>query len=137
MADLDQAIKADPNYGLAYLVMGSALNMQARFDEAIASLQRGEALSPNSWQAHFELAKAYLGKEDYPNALSQLQRAQTMAPAEYPVMYLLQAQAHFSMKQYPEALTALQSYLQKEPEGPNSAEAHRMLEKTQEMVANK
>ncbi len=137
MADLDQAIKADPNYGMAYFVMGSALNMQGKFDEAIASLQRGEALAPNSWQAHFEMAKAYLGKEDYQNALSELQRAQSMAPSEYPALYLLQAQAHFSMKQYPEALTALQSYLQKEPEGPNSAEAHRMLEKTQAMVANK
>lgn len=135
LADLDRAIKADPNYGLAYLVMGSALNMEGKFDQALTSLQRGEAMVPNSWQAHFEMGKAYLGKEDYPNALSQLQRAQSMAPAEYPVMYLLTAHAHFALKQYPEALAALQSYLQKEPEGPNSAEAHRMLERTQAMVA--
>jgi tetratricopeptide (TPR) repeat protein len=108
--------------------------MQGKFDEAIASLQHGEALAPNSWQAHFEMGKAYLGKRDYQNALSQLQKAQSMAPSEYPVVYLLQAQARFAMQQFPEALAALETYLQKEPQGPNSAEAHRMLEKTQAMV---
>jgi tetratricopeptide (TPR) repeat protein len=137
IADLDQAIKNDPNLAMAYLVMGSALNMQGKFDEAIASLQRGETLAPDSWQAHFEMGKAYVGKEDYSNALGHLQRAQSLAPSEYPVIYLLQAQAHIGMKQYPDALAALQSYLQKEPQGPNSAEAHKMLEKTQAMVESK
>lgn len=135
IADLDRAIKADPNLAMAYLVMGSALNMQSKFDDAIRALERGESLSPNSWQAHFELAKAYIGKEDYQSALKHLQQAQSMEPSKYPLIYLLQAHALLAMKQYPEAMNALQSYLQKEPQGPNSAEAHKMLEKAQAFVA--
>jgi predicted negative regulator of RcsB-dependent stress response len=135
MADLDKAIKADPNFAMAYLVMGSTLNMQSKFDDALRALQRGESLAPNSWQAHFEMGKAYIGKEDYQNALSHLQRAQSMAPSQYPLIYLLQAHAHLAMKQYPEAMAALQVYLQKEPQGPNSAEARKMLEKAQAFVA--
>src|SRR5215472_12691524 len=79
-ADLDKAIKADPNLAVAYLVMGSALNMESKFDDALRSLQRGESLAPNSWQAHFEMAKAYIGKEEYQQALGHLQRAESMAP---------------------------------------------------------
>jgi tetratricopeptide (TPR) repeat protein len=115
--------------------MGSALNMQSKFDDALRTLERGESLAPDSWQAHFEMGKAYIGKQDYQNALTHLQRAQSMAPSKYPLIYLLQAHAHLAMKQYPEAMAALQVYLQKEPQGPNSAEARRMLEKAQAFVA--
>jgi len=137
IANLDKALKADANYPTAYLVMGSALNMQSKFDDAIRSLQRGESLAPNSWQAHFEMAKAYIGKNDYPAALRHLERAHNMAPSEYALIYLLQAHALLAMKQYPEAMTALQSYLQKEPAGPNRAEAQKMLQQAQAFVAKK
>jgi tetratricopeptide (TPR) repeat protein len=135
LTDLDQAVKIDPNYAMAYMVMGSALNMQSKFDEAIRALQRGESLAPNYWQAYFEMGKAYVGKGDYPAALSHLQKAQSMAPAEYALIYLLQAHALLAMKQYPEAMNALQSYLQKEPQGPNSKEAQKMLQQAQAFAA--
>jgi tetratricopeptide (TPR) repeat protein len=136
ITDLDAAIKADPNYGMAYMVMGSALNMLAKYDEAIRALERGESLAPNYWQAQFEMGKAYIGKGDYPAALQHLQRAQGMTSAEYPLIYLLQAHALLAMKQYPEAMNALQAYLQKDPKGPNSAEAQKLLQQTQAFVAN-
>lgn len=135
IADLDKAVQADGNYAMAYMVMGSALNMQAKYDEAIHALERGEALAPSYWQAHFEMGKAYIGKSDYPSALRHLERAQSMAPAEYALIYLLEAHALLAMKQYPEAMAALQSYLQKDPKGSNSAEAQKMLEKAQAFVA--
>lgn len=135
IVDLDKAIKADSNFAMAYMVMGSALNMQGKFDEALRALQRGEALAPDYWQAHFEMGKAYIGKSDYQAALGHLQRAQGMAPKEYPLIYLLQAHALLAMKQYPEAMSALQTYLEKEPSGANRQEAQKMLEKAQAFVA--
>ena len=137
VADLDKAIKADANYAMAYMVLGSALNMQSKFDEAIRALQRGESLAPNYWQAHFEMGKAYIGKADYPAALRQLERAQSLAPSEYPLIYLLRAHALLSMKEYPEATAALQTYLQKEPNGTNTAQARKMLEQAQAFMAKK
>jgi tetratricopeptide (TPR) repeat protein len=137
IADLDKAIKADANYAMAYMVMGSALNMESKFDEAIRSLQRGESLAPNYWQAHFEMGKAYIGKADYPTALRQLERAESLAPAEYPLIYLLRAHALMAMKQYPDATVALQAYLQKDPQSPNSAKARKMLDQAQAFMAKK
>lgn len=136
IADLDKAIKADGNYAMAYMVMGSALNMQSKFDEAIRSLQRGESLAPNYWQAYFEMGKSYIGKADYPAALRQLERAESLTPAEYPLISLLRAHALLSMKQFPQAMSALQAYLAKDPQGPNSAQAHKMLEQAQSFVAS-
>ncbi|MGZ4868247.1 MAG: tetratricopeptide repeat protein [Candidatus Angelobacter sp.] len=137
IADLDKAIQADGNYAMAYMVMGSALNMQSKFDEAIRTLQHGESLAPNYWQAYFEMGKSYIGKADYPAALRQLERAESLAPADYPLISLLRAHALLAMKQFPEAMTALQAYLQKEPQGVNSAQAHKMLEQAQAFVGSK
>lgn len=137
VADLDKAIQADANYAMAYMVMGSALNMQSKFDEAIRALQRGESLAPNYWQAHFEMGKSYIGKADYPAALRQLERAESLAPEEYPLIYLLRAHALLSMKQFPEAMTALQAYLQKDPKGANVEQAQKMMEQAQAFMAQK
>jgi predicted Zn-dependent protease len=137
VADLDKAIKADANYAMAYMVMGSALNMQSKFDEAIRALQRGESLAPNYWQAHFEMGKSYIGKADYPAALRQLERAESLAPEEYALIYLLRAHALLSMKQFPEAMTALQAYLQKDPKGANVEQAQKMMEQAQAFMAQK
>jgi len=137
VADLDKAIQADGKYAMAYLVMGSALNMQSKFDEAIRSLQRGQTLAPNYWQGYFEMGKSYIGKADYPSALRQLERAQSLAPADYPLISLLRAHALLSMKQFPEATAALQAYLQKDPKGPNSDHARKMLQQAQAYMASK
>ena len=137
VADLDKAIKADANYAMAYMVMGSALNMQSRFDEAIRALQRGESLAPTYWQAHFEMGKSYIGKADYPAALRQLERAENLAPEEYPLIYLLRAHALLSMKQFPEAMAALQAYLQKDPGGANVEQAQKMMEQAQAFMAKR
>jgi tetratricopeptide (TPR) repeat protein len=137
IADLDKAIQIDGNYAMAYLVMGSALNMQSKFDEAIRSLQRGQSLAPNYWQGYFEMGKSYIGKADYPAALRQLERAESLASADYPLISFLRANALLAMKQFPEAMAALQAYLQKDPQGPNSEQAHKMLEQAQAYVASK
>jgi tetratricopeptide (TPR) repeat protein len=137
IADLDKAIKADSNYAMAYMVLGSAFNMESKFDEALRVLQRGESLAPNYWQAHFEMGKSYIGKADYPAALRQLERAESLAPGQYPLIYLLRAHALMALKQYPDATVALQAYLQKDPQGRNSAQAHKMLEQAQAFMARK
>jgi len=137
MVDLDKAIKADGNYAMAYIVMGSALNMELKFDEAIHTLQRGESLAPNFWQTYFEMGKAYLGKADYPAAFKQLERAENITPTEYPLINLLKGQALLGMKQYPEAMSLLQAFLQKNPQDANCDHARRMLEQAQAFMAQK
>ena len=117
--DLDQAVKADPTYGPAYLLLGSAFNDMGRFDEALRSLDRESIYEPKSWQCALEMAKAWLGKHEYGRALQQLDRAQAMggtAPMIGPI-HVLRGYALIGEKHFAEAATELQAYLAAEPNG--------------------
>jgi Tfp pilus assembly protein PilF len=134
LADLQKAIDADNNYALAYIVMGAVKNMDSKFDDAIRSLQRAETLAPTSWQACFEMAKALIGKAKYEDSLVQLGRAQALVQHDYPLIHLVKAHAMLALSNYSEAMTELQSYLAKEPTGPNSAQAQKMLDRARAFV---
>lgn len=137
IADLNQAIQCDGNYAMAYTVLGSALNMQSKFDDALKALARGQTLAPNSWQSYFEMARAYVGKMDFQDALRQLERAESITPVEYPPILLVRAQAFFGLKQYADATTTLQAFLEKDPSGPNTATAQQLLQQARELMARK
>lgn len=137
IADLHKAIQSDGNYALAYTVLGSVLNVQEKFDQALQTLQRGESLAPDSWQTYFEMARSYVGKADYQSALRALDRAQALVPAEFPAILLIRAQAHLGLKLYDNAMSELQSFLKKNPSGPNAAVAQKMLQQTRELMAKK
>ena len=133
--DLERAIQCDGSYAMAYLVLGSAFNAEAKFDDAIRALQRGETLSPDSWQAYFEMGKAYLGKTEYPAALHELDRAQTLAPPDYPLIRLIRAHVLMQLDRYNDAVADLQTYLDKNPEGPDAELAQKMLEQAKASLA--
>ena len=133
--DLDQAIKADPSYGMAYVVMGAVHNQASRFDAALRSLDRGVALVPTAWQGYFEMGKAFMGKGDYPAALRQIRKAEKFAPAEYALLHLVKAHALLGLKDYGTAMSELQLYLDREPEGQNSVAARQTLDKVKAFAA--
>ena len=136
VADLQQALEYDSSNAMTYLVMGAALNMKGKYDDAIHALERGEALSPNSWQAYFEMSKSLVGKAQYEPALRQLDRAQALAPTDYPLIHLVRAHALLAMNNYADAMTELQAYLDKEPSGPNSQQAQKMLAQAKAFAAS-
>jgi Tfp pilus assembly protein PilF len=130
-ADLQEAINDDGNYGLAYIVMGAILNIQLKFDEAIRALDRGESLSPDSWQAYFEMGKALMAKGQYEGSLHQFDRAQSLLANDFPMIHLAKGHALLGLRNYSEAATELQAYLAKEPQGPRSEEAQKLLSQAQ------
>ncbi len=135
LTDLQKAIQSDGSYAMAYMVLGSALNGQMKYDEAIRALERGESLAPDAWQVYFELGRAYSGKADYEAAVRALDRAQTLAHQEYPLIHLFRAHALMGLTRYGDAITELQAYLGRNPTGPDAEQAQRMLEKAKESMA--
>jgi tetratricopeptide (TPR) repeat protein len=63
LSDLQEAINSDPNYPMAYVAVGSCYNALAQYDNAVRALERAQELDPRSWQAHFEMAKAEIGRQ--------------------------------------------------------------------------
>jgi Tfp pilus assembly protein PilF len=131
VADLQEAINDDGSYGLAYIVMGAVLNVQSKYDDAIRVLERGQSLSPNSWQANFEMGKALMAKSQYEASLKQFDRAQTLLSNDVPVIHLAKARALLGLRNYADAATELQAFLAREPQGPRSEEAHKLLAQAQ------
>lgn len=128
VGDLEKAIRCDNNYAMAYMVLGSAFNIESKFDDAIRVLEHGERLAPDAWQAYFELGKAYAGKNEYEAAVQQLDRAQTMAPADYFLIHLVRAHVLMQLSRFNDAVIDLELYLAKNPSGPDSDLAQKMLE---------
>ena len=133
--DLEQAIQDDGNYAFAYMVLGAAYNLQARWDDAVRTLEHGLSLAPSSWQGYFELSKSFLAKGNYDSALDRLERAQSLAPTYSPI-HLLKAHALLGKKDYPDAISELEIYLQNDPNGSESAHARQLLGQAQSLVAS-
>jgi tetratricopeptide (TPR) repeat protein len=137
LSDFQAAINADENYAMAYIAVGSAYNALGQYENAARALQRGEELDPRSWQAHFEMSKAELGLQQYDTALREVNRASEIAPDAFPPMHLVRAHIYLSLKNYPEAMTELEDYLQKAPQDSNAADARKTLAQVRAFTAKK
>jgi len=82
------------------------------------------------------MGKSLVGKTQYEAALRQLSRAQALAPEEYPLIHLVKAHAMLALNNYADAMTELQAYLEKEPSGPNSEQAQKMLAQAKAFAAS-
>jgi len=135
-ADLQQAIQADPNYGMAYIAMGAALNQQGKFQDAQRTLERGISLSPDLWQGYFETSKAAMGLNDYRTALTNAERASTLSKEEYPPIHLIKAHALMGLKRFDQAVTELERFISRDPQGPDAANARLALDRAKAFAAS-
>lgn len=134
--ELDKAIHSDPSFAMAYAAMGAAFNQLSKFDEALRVCDRAVTLAPQAWQAHFEMAKSYVGKADYQHALEQLTRAQSEIPHDYAPLHLVRAHALLALKNYNDAMTELQAFLTLAPQGSESSQVRETLAKVKALVAS-
>jgi tetratricopeptide (TPR) repeat protein len=135
ISDLDHAVKADPGYALAYFALGAAFNSSEKFDEALRVLDRGIALAPQSWQAYFEMGKAHIGKRDFEAAIKALDKSESIANGKYPLIHLLKAHSMLALKNYNDAMTELQAYVDQAPQSPEAESARQTLEQVKAFVA--
>jgi tetratricopeptide (TPR) repeat protein len=134
--NLEKSIKADNSYGMGFIVLGAVYNMQSRFDDSIRVLDRGLMLMPRSWQGMFELGKAELGKGNYEAAMRRLNKASDLATEQYPPLHLAKAHALLGMKNFSEASSELEAYLEQDPKSPNAAAVRESLEQVRAFVAS-
>jgi tetratricopeptide (TPR) repeat protein len=134
-SDLEQAVQFDLGCALSYIAL-AAHNTLERFDDALLTVDRGVALAPASWQSYFEMGKAYLGKGKYQEALKQVNKAKDLAPKQFAPIHLVRAHAMLGLKDYAEAMTELEAYLDREPKGPNSQQARDTLQKVRTFAAS-
>jgi tetratricopeptide (TPR) repeat protein len=127
--DLEKAVELDYGDDMNFVALASLYNTEGKFDEALRVLGRGMTVHPNSWQALMETARAQNGRKHYDDALKALAKADNYLPAGNTYKYLYRAQAFIGMRNYPAAITELESYLSKESSGVNADTARKTLDR--------
>lgn len=136
--DLDHAVKADPSYGPAYLVLGALYNQMGRYDEALRSLDRSSMYDPTSWQCAFETSKAWIGKHDYQHAIQQLNRAQALGGERIATqVHLLRGYAFMGAKEFQQAGVELEAYLNADPKSEISGSVRAALARIRTLMAQR
>jgi tetratricopeptide (TPR) repeat protein len=135
-ASLEKSTRADRSYAMGYIVLGAVYNMQSKFDDAIRVLDRGLTLMPQSWQGTFELGKAELGKGHYEAAIRKLNKASDLATQPYAPLHLAKAHALLGMKNFSEATSELEAYLEQDPKSPNAPAVRESLDQVRAFVAS-
>ncbi|MGH9524871.1 MAG: tetratricopeptide repeat protein [Terriglobales bacterium] len=131
----EQSVKSDPGYGMGYVVLGAIYNSLQRYNDAAMTLDHAMPLVPNSWQAHFEMSRALLGKGEYRQALQQIDRALQGAPENYAPAHLVRAHVLLGLKAYDDAVSELEKCIGADPNGANSAVARRALGEVKSFMA--
>ncbi len=108
-----ELIKADPRHTQALNILGYALLMQGRADDAIAALEPAAGtLRDPEIDTQLALALRQAGRDE--DAVARLKRATRRRPPFPPAFYELGC-ALYSMKRYEEAIAALNDGLQAGP----------------------
>lgn len=131
--NLQAAVRSDPGYPAAYVVLGDLYNRELRFDDALATTEQALALIPETWLVHYEMARALIGKHQYDLALTVSDAA--LRTNHGTLLHLARAHALTGLKRYPQAAAELRAYLHYQPAGEGSQQARDMLRQLQNAMA--
>lgn len=127
--NLQAAIRSDPTYGVAYLILGHLYNLQKRFDDAVEMSQRARTLMPDDWMGAYEMCTSFIKTEQYSMALSLGDAA--LRTGHGTMLHVAKAHALIGLKRYSEAVAELRTYLSFEPTGEGSEDARKLLDSIQ------
>ena len=106
-------------YASSHVALASLLCNQKRYAEAEPLARRGIELDPDSWQGHFELARALDGQNRPDEALLSVQVVR-QRQADFPELFLLLVNIHLHRNDAQGVVAAADGYLKLAPGGPAS-----------------
>jgi Tfp pilus assembly protein PilF len=135
--DLQKAIDlAKGRHSEAQFAMGALLCQEARFAEALRSIEQGEAVDSISYQGPLFKGQALFGLGRLDEAEAQETEALRRRPA-IPLAYLIRANVHIRKHQLTELVEDLDHFLKLQPNGETSARARRTREAALQEIAER
>jgi tetratricopeptide (TPR) repeat protein len=135
---------SEKKYADADIALGTLLLHRNALNQGESLLLQGLAMNPRSWPGQFELGELEFSRGHIEAALAAAQMAAQLAPQQ-PVVYRLLSVIELRQKNYPALISALDSYIELDPNSPAGirakelrAEAEKHLEaSTEAAVATK
>jgi len=113
---------SEKKYGDADIALGTLLLHRGALNEGESLVRQGLVLNPHSWPGQFELGELELSRGHMEAALTAAQTAAQLAPQQ-PVVYRLLSVIELRQKNYPALISALDSYIELDPDSPAGARA--------------
>lgn len=129
---LQAAIQSDPAYSPAYVILAGVYNTQGRYDDAQEATEHALSVGATTWSAQYEIARALIGKREYENALAIADAA--LRSNHGSLMHLARAHAMLGLRNYPEAVAELRTYLREDPTGEGSHDALALLDRLNTVI---
>ncbi len=125
--NFEQALRLNPNDSTASIALAAVYNREARFDDAVRAAQRGASVSPNSWQAYLEMAKASIAQNMYAKGLVLIRQAERLGGTKYAEVRLVKAYGLFALKLFRDCKYEAQAAIARDHDGPSAHLARQLL----------
>jgi len=125
--NLKRAIESDPNLALAYVALGSAYNSMSHYEAALETLSVFPSIAADTWQVHYELARAFIGLRKYALGLREIDSSLGLLKQDHAVLRLARAHALLGLHRDSEAVAELEAIVRKDPKGPYASDAQSLL----------
>ena len=117
-------------YSDALFMLAGLLNNTKRFQEAEVLSRQAVAVDGSSWRGHFEMARALSGLKRAEEAEKSASKARDLKPDD-PGVYLILANIHIQLRDYPSLLKDLNTYLKLSPNGLEAEQARKTRDELQ------
>jgi VWFA-related protein len=124
---LTQATTLNPHYGHALTLLGRVQLLRRQYDAARPTLEQAVAADPGNWMAHNLLADVFLQRQDYEKAREQAQLAVDTGQGVGTAAQLPLGEALAGLGKFPEAIQAMKTFLQAEPQSPAAPQARQFI----------
>lgn len=125
--ELRAAIAIDPKAFNPRLNLGMVLVKQHNFEEGATELRQALSLDSTSPSAHFYLALALKGMEDWLGAEKEFKTAYNIGGAKYALALFHLGELYFGRGERQAALKAFQLYLSESPDATNAGHVRQMI----------
>jgi tetratricopeptide (TPR) repeat protein len=116
-ASLHQAVRCDPGFPDACVLLGKVLNNQKKFVESEEILKQGLRLSPDAWPLYDQLATAHYNEGQYAKAQEEWLRVLAINPSPPAELHAKLAAVCLQGGARDKSYAEMQAYLRAEPSG--------------------
>jgi tetratricopeptide (TPR) repeat protein len=128
--DLSKGHFAEP-----YIELASIYADKEKFPDAETMARKGMGIQPDSWRAHYELARILYGEGLPVDAEQSALEAKRLEP-KFPKLYIVLANIQLRLGKNQAVVEDLDTYLKLAPDGAYTSQAKELKEKTEKLLGH-